>query len=405
MPPMRIIGGIWINVNEVTDLGDEERMVKFEFNMTKHSDQPNETVMKEIANWITSTASKPIIGDPSWFNSLPSWFRSSYLRYRVLPPVPMNKFLELASWKDRVRVAAIERGHPLWHLLDSDSQRIGKKNFLMWVGDPLSLFDDTVQVTHFGPVGSENDNKLHSDEDGFKKFYENVLQNAFADWSDRPFQDLSNSQKAEILAAMKEKIKFWLQKLWIEKWALRETKTDFLEEAGSEFDINLSQGLEKTGIALERFLAMYLKISAQQFAKAAAREFVKFSSRSALKKIPLAGFLIGCGFGAIQVFRGNPGRAVAEVASGTVSCVPGFGTIGSGCIDTAIAAKDFEDIKKKADEKLDQIKRVADELKDADQDFLKLKWAAITIDKALKSSEIDRNVDEFFKAITMVKWT
>jgi len=408
MPPMKIIGEIWINVHEVTDLGDEknERMIKFEFDMTKHSDQPHETVMKEIANWITITASKPTIADPSWYSHLPSWFRTLYWKNSFLPPVPMNEFLELSSWRHRVRVAAIERGHPLWHLLDSDAQREGRKNFLMWIGDPLSLYNNTVEVTHFGPVGSENNDILNSDEDTFKKFYENVMENAFPGWSYIDFRNLSMAENDKVLEEMREKIQSWLQKLMNEKEALRKTKTDFLKEAGTEFDLNVTLGIGTTGIALERFLAMYLKIAAQELAKAATREFLKFGSRSALKKIPLAGFLIGVGFGAVQVCRGNPGRAFGEVASGTVSCVPGLGTMASLGIDTAIAAQDIEDIKKIYDEKLEQIKRVADELKDVDRDLEKLRDAANTIKYRLDCKNwMDTKVDNFLKAITMVKWT
>lgn len=66
----------------------------------------------------------------------------------------------------------------------------------------------------------------------------------------------------------------------------------------------------------------------------------KAGGKSALKKIPVVGAMIGGGFAAKRLFGGDVTGAAGELASGLASIVPGLGTATSVAIDAGLAARD-----------------------------------------------------------------
>ena len=62
--------------------------------------------------------------------------------------------------------------------------------------------------------------------------------------------------------------------------------------------------------------------------------------KSVLKKIPGIGLLVGLGFGAHRLIKGDALGALGEAASGLASIIPGLGTAVSISIDASLAARD-----------------------------------------------------------------
>lgn len=90
--------------------------------------------------------------------------------------------------------------------------------------------------------------------------------------------------------------------------------------------------------------------AAQAATKGAANVVAKQAGatigKSALKKIPIAGIVIGGGLAAMEIWRGGLNtrsitRAGAQLASGIISSFPGIGTVASIAIDVALAGEDI----------------------------------------------------------------
>ncbi len=110
------------------------------------------------------------------------------------------------------------------------------------------------------------------------------------------------------------------------------------ELALAQLERDLSSAKEYTVLrsvatsALKKIIPMKLaKISGKQITK------------SGLKKIPVAGFLIGTVFAVAKAIQGNYAGAVGELASGAAACIPGGGTVLSIFIDGAMMAVDIEE--------------------------------------------------------------
>ena len=69
---------------------------------------------------------------------------------------------------------------------------------------------------------------------------------------------------------------------------------------------------------------------------------VKFMSKSAIKKIPVAGIAAGTVFAAEKSLQGDWGGSAMEFSSGAVACVPYAGTSASMAIDIGILAHEVE---------------------------------------------------------------
>lgn len=82
------------------------------------------------------------------------------------------------------------------------------------------------------------------------------------------------------------------------------------------------------------------KTGSETSAKVGAKVGAKAAAEGAAKKIPFVGAGIGLLLGAYRLYDADFLGALAEVASGVVSCVPG-GTLASVGIDAALAARDI----------------------------------------------------------------
>jgi len=83
--------------------------------------------------------------------------------------------------------------------------------------------------------------------------------------------------------------------------------------------------------------------------KVVAKTAGKTLLKSAIKKIPVIGFIAGLGFGLHKLAKGDFTGAAMEVSSGAMSIVPGIGTAGSVAMDVAIAARDVKKAKELAE--------------------------------------------------------
>jgi len=91
-----------------------------------------------------------------------------------------------------------------------------------------------------------------------------------------------------------------------------------------------------------------VEAAAKGTTKVVAKTAGKTLLKSAIKKIPLIGFVAGLGFGLHKLAKGDFTGAAMEVASGAMSIVPGIGTAGSVAMDVAIAKKDIDAAKAEA---------------------------------------------------------
>ena len=91
-----------------------------------------------------------------------------------------------------------------------------------------------------------------------------------------------------------------------------------------------------------------VEAAAKGTTKVVAKTAGKTLLKSAIKKIPLIGFVAGLGFGLHKLAKGDFSGAAMEVASGAMSIVPGIGTAGSVAMDVAIAKKDIDAAKAEA---------------------------------------------------------
>jgi len=107
--------------------------------------------------------------------------------------------------------------------------------------------------------------------------------------------------------------------------------------------IKASSKLVATQVAQEG-----VEAAAKGTTKVVAKTAGKTLLKSAIKKIPLIGFVAGLGFGLHKLAKGDFTGAAMEVASGAMSIVPGIGTAGSVAMDVAIAKKDIDAAKAEA---------------------------------------------------------
>jgi hypothetical protein len=103
-----------------------------------------------------------------------------------------------------------------------------------------------------------------------------------------------------------------------------------------------------TKIVAEQVAKEGVEVAAKSGTKIVAKTAGKTLLKSAIKKIPLIGFVAGLGFGLHKLAKGDFTGAAMEVASGAMSIVPGIGTAGSVAMDVAIAKKDIDAAKAEA---------------------------------------------------------
>ena len=103
-----------------------------------------------------------------------------------------------------------------------------------------------------------------------------------------------------------------------------------------------------TKIVADQVVKEGVEAAAKGTTKVVAKTAGKTLLKSAIKKIPLIGFVAGLGFGLHKLAKGDFTGAAMEVASGAMSIVPGIGTAGSVAMDVAIAKKDIDAAKAKA---------------------------------------------------------
>ena len=81
--------------------------------------------------------------------------------------------------------------------------------------------------------------------------------------------------------------------------------------------------------------------SAALNSKFATKFMGKSGSEMVGKKIPVLSFFLGCCFGIKRFWDGEVIKGVGEIASGTMACVPGYGTWAAVAIDLTMAADDI----------------------------------------------------------------
>ena len=88
------------------------------------------------------------------------------------------------------------------------------------------------------------------------------------------------------------------------------------------------------------------QVATKDATKIVAKQAGATMGKSALKKIPIFGIVIGAGFAAMEIWQGGLNtrslvRAGSQLASGVVSSLPGPGTLASIAIDVALAGEDI----------------------------------------------------------------
>ncbi|XP_064625274.1 uncharacterized protein LOC135486423 [Lineus longissimus] len=352
----------------------------FIFKMNRHFDGNDQTVMKTIAEWIANNADSP-----DWLQG-PLWM--------IL----------------NVRIAHITPGHALWNLLDQDARSSPTRNYLMWDGHVK--FNDTIVVTHFGPLGLGQEKRMKNEFNDYdQKFWNDMLRNLGI----RSLRDLdkkSKKDREEDEKAMKDLIDKQYLKIRQEKCdAIEIAKAVLLEviksifgalEEGAEVTAMLAKSLAPTAAKL--LLKELTPIVLKQVAKEIAAISAKQGGKSFAKKIPVAGFFVGVGLGAWRVAQGDPGRAAMEVASGAASCVPGPGTATSVALDVAIAGIDIAEAIEKYNAKRALFLRHTSELEKMWSEVDELENAYRRITAAYKEFDFGEDGEKFIKAIKYIPW-
>ena len=249
------------------------------------------------------------------------------------------------------RICRIERGNPLWDLLDNESQ-MRDRNWLIFQHHPLN--SSTIIVTHFGPFGFENNTNYGNQwDDCWNKFkndakvleFRRVLNN-------NPSEAQVQQAKANLRAHMsgtyikiKERLDSNVERA---KAILIDIIKMVFGATANATVITLKLGIALAPSALKIGGKVLLKETLVIISKQLAKEIAIISSKIAAKesgkvvgkKIPGVGLAIGAGFGVWRACKGDFGGAFLEVASGAASTVPGFGTAASFAIDGVLAGKD-----------------------------------------------------------------
>jgi hypothetical protein len=117
----------------------------------------------------------------------------------------------------------------------------------------------------------------------------------------------------------------------------------FLLTGKSEFLFSIIKGAKKVLFDVPAFLKSMFNIKGVfSGAKAIGKMGMKGTAKTALKKIPGIGTLMGIFFGIERFKKGDVLGGIGEIASGISSMFPGVGTIISTVIDAALLVRDFK---------------------------------------------------------------
>ena len=301
----------------------------FEFSMTNHLESTGnlDVQLTTICDWLVVTAAD----ETNWFIDL-QWCRiiiPAFAGFRIAPISPI---------------------HPLFNLLDQPSQRSITGNWLIFKGHVLT--DSQINVTHFGPFGWKKkknfEQQLHNLNKTFKKLLQKFKISA-------AFPNSVSSQKTTQqfkgqLSCLYQKIKKDIERnLEKKKQKLEEiSKEIFGVEEGIKIAAEIAACITKavTKEVLRKSMNLILKEISEIVAKQIAKEIAKITAKNGakeagkmgVKKIPVAGLIVGGVFAIGRLFTGDIRGAGLELVSGAASTVPGVGTALSLAIDVGIAA-------------------------------------------------------------------
>ena len=249
------------------------------------------------------------------------------------------------------RICRIERTNPLWAFLDEESQR-ADGNWLIFQHHPLN--SSTIRVTHFGPFGFGNNNRYGNEWDTCWRRFKNdaEVQKFMRALANAPSDAQVQQAKANLRAHMSATYIKVKQRLDSQVERVKATLLDIVTfvfgvtEAATIVTLNLSAALApsvlKIGgkVLFKETLIIISKQIAKEMAIISGKIAAKGSGKLVGKKIPGVGLFIGAGLGLWRSVNGDFGGALLELASGTVSTFPGFGTAASLAIDGVLAFKD-----------------------------------------------------------------
>ena len=227
----------------------------------------------------------------------------------------------------------------LYKILDSDS-RERNFNLLIWEES-----DNDVTVVHFGPFGQRKERFFNEMKKLFEKLYKIDFKRLFNTnnfW--KKWKELINSKKKtyqdSILESEKRLFALVGATLGEKSLNLLIQAGYFIEHQANGFGEVLIKIAAKESWSLvakyggeilaKQALGQFGKIAAKEgvelVAKQGGKEVAKQAGKTGAKAVPVVGLVMGLGFGAWRLIKGEPELALFEVASGAASCVPGVGT-------------------------------------------------------------------------------
>ena len=303
----------------------------WKFSMTKHYNCDDETAMNAIADWIEGNKSPFLMEEDS--NEEDTVF-----------------FLD----KEQNCIIAFihERGisKSLYRILDEESKgNRNSVNVLIWYENKNNIF-----VRHFGPFGNKKQTFLNKVKKIFEEIYKMGFKkilgsNGFLEKKQHLVAAEYENYKAKLMM-LEEKL-FTLAGVTLGEKALNGLIAAgfFIEHKSNGYleplvkiavkecwkdvlgKIAVKEGIEAFGkLAAKQSMGAVGKIAAKEsvevVGKVAAKETVEAVGKQGAKSIPIVGLGIGLGFGLWRLIKGEPAKAVLEVASGAASCFPGVGT-------------------------------------------------------------------------------
>ena len=257
------------------------------------------------------------------------------------------------------RIAHITQGHPLWSLLDDDSRNNAPtRNYLIWNGHIKN--DGKIIVTHFGPLGPRQESNMKRDfRQGGDEYWKELSKTvkSLKDWN-RKTKSEQDQDRAEMWLKIDQDFLKCQEKKINAIDRIKSDLKDVIKQAyGSSdqtgIDLCLKVDQQAVWIALDvaKIVGKHLesralfKLSAKiagKSLKATSKPLARLGGRSAAKKVPVIGAVLGVAFGIGRLCQGDLKMAGMELLSGGASLYPGAGTALSFGIDLKIAQMDIK---------------------------------------------------------------
>ena len=350
--------------------------------MNRHFDGNEQDVIRKIAEWIARNADAE-----GWLQG-PLWM--------ILG----------------VRVAHITPGHELWELLDAGAKGVPFRNYLMWKGH--IKFDDTITVTHFGPLGINQEKTLKQDFQKLKQRFWADMMNTLGIGSAKEMDQKSPPERSSAMDQMRN----MLDRQYLAIKAKKVNEIEIVKALLNDLIATLFGAVEEgvkvtemfaravgptaTKLVLKEISVIVLKQIAKEIAAISAKQGGKQGGKSFVKKVPVVGLCVGLGLGTWRMLCGDPGRAALEVASGAASCAPGLGTAVSVGLDVAIAGVDIAEAISIYTQKRNRFLQYAHQLEQLLSEQARLEKSYHRIQRAYDDFDFEDDADDLINAINYI---